>query len=93
MREAVHLTEDNVKRSNFLKFFLKSVESLGEKGSINKGEAKVDVGLPPFKCRVMNFSECLNLLVIVFNREGKGSVCDKFEGRLQDTIYNFLLHF
>lgn len=43
----------------------------------DKREAKINVRFPSLKSRIINFSDCLNLLIVLFCNYCKCSVCDQ----------------
>ena len=90
MRKAIKFPKNYIKRNYFLKILLKFLKGVWKEGTINKREAEVNVGLPPLERRIVNFSECLNLLVVFLDSEGKSSISDKFDSRFHKTII-FLL--
>jgi hypothetical protein len=62
-----------------------------EEGLIKKRKAKVYVGLPTLKSRVIELSKSLNILVVMFNGEGEGGVVNKFYSCFHKIYMIFLL--
>ena len=70
MRKVVHFAESYFKAFEVLEFLLQKIESFIENIWINKGKAYVDVRFPSFKCGIMDFSDGLNLLIVVLSDDG-----------------------
>lgn len=63
----VHFGESYFKAFEVLEFFLQMIRCFIENVWINKGKAYVDVRFPTFKCGIMDFSDGLNLLIVVLS--------------------------
>lgn len=70
MREGIHVGEDDIEGGEVIEALLEDVVGLREQGSINEGEAEVDMGLPTAVSRVMLDANGLDLLVVVLDCEG-----------------------
>lgn len=70
MRKVVHFAESYFKAFEVLEFLLQKIKSFIENIWINKGKAYVDVRFPSFKCGIMDFSDGLNLLIVVLSDDG-----------------------
>lgn len=79
MREAVQLSEDDVEGAEIIESLLQDVIGLLEDRSINEGKAKIDVGLPPGKSRIVLLTQGLDLLVVVLDCKGQGSVGNELD--------------
>lgn len=79
MWEGVHCLEDDIEGSKVIKTFLENVKSLRECWCVNEREAKVNVGLPTSKSRIMLLSYGLNLLIVMLNCKGQGCVVHKLD--------------
>lgn len=80
VRKKIHFPESYFKWFIWLQLFLEKIERAFKKVWMDKRKTDIDVGFPSWVCRVMNFSDSLNLLVVLVCNYWQGSVSHKFVG-------------
>lgn len=79
VREAVQLSEDDIKRPEIVEPLLQDMVSLLKDGRVDKGKTEIDVGLPSDKSGIVLLPQGLDLLIVVLDGKGQGCVGDQFD--------------